>query len=235
MSTAEIVPINTAAEVQLAGKVSEWVTRARALRVIDQQTYDAACEELLANKALQKEVIAHHAPIKAASWAAHQVNLAQEKKLLDPLQQGESIVKPKLATYQAEQKRIADEARRKAEETERQRLLEEREAEIEQAESEGADVEEIAAIAEAPLPAPVVKVEPTFQRAAGVTTATVWKARVTAIQSIVKAATAGNSAAMSILQVNEVALNGLARSTRGTLQIPGVEFYSEDQVRAGRR
>jgi len=34
---------------------------------------------------------------------------------------------------------------------------------------------------------------------------------------------------------DEVKIGGVVRATKGSIQIPGIEIYSEDQVLAGRR
>jgi colicin import membrane protein len=208
---------------------------ARALAVTDQQSYNAAAERLLAVVSLRREIEQHHAPLKKSAHDAWQKVIAAEKRLLDPVVDAERIYKTGIASYEAEQRRLEAEARAKAEAEARLAAEEARERELEQAESEGADAEEVAAIANAPLPmvAPA-PVQPAFQPTRGVTTAANWKGEVTSLGALVKAIAQGQ-ATVNLVTPNEVAINQLARATRGTLEVPGIKFYSTTTVRAGRR
>jgi translation initiation factor IF-2 len=160
--------------------------------------------------------------------------IAAEKRLLDPVAEAERIYKSAIAAYEAEQRRIEDEARTKAEAEARRQAEEARERELEQAEAEGADAEEIAAMVNAPLTVAPPRVEPAFQPAKGVSVAANWKGEVTSLRALVKAIAEGK-ADLHLVKANDAAINEKARVTRGTLVIPGVRFFSEPVVRAGRR
>jgi hypothetical protein len=204
------------------------------LKVTDQQTYNLAAQRLLAIAELRREIQQHHEPLKKSAYAAWQAVIAVEKKLFDPVVQAERIYKDKLGEYTAEQQRLAEE-RRAVAESEARRLAEEaREHEIEQAEAEGADLEEITAMINAPLVVAPLRVEPAFQAARGVTTAVTWKGEVTSLAALVKAIAEGK-ADLHLVQANQAGINEKARATRGTLVIPGIRFFSEPVVRAGRK
>jgi hypothetical protein len=207
---------------------------AKALEIADQQSYNLAAERLLAVADLRREMVAHHAPIKRAAHEAWQQVIAAEKKLLDPVAEAEHVYKAGIARFEAEQRRIAAEALVKAEAEARRLAEEQRERELEQAEAQGADAEEITAMIAAPLVVAPQQVQPAFQAARGITTATNWKGEVTSLDALVKAIAAGK-ANVTLVTPNEVAINQLARATRGTLQVPGIRFFSEPIVRAGRR
>jgi hypothetical protein len=208
--------------------------QASALEVTDQPSYELAAERLLAVADLRREIVAHHEPIKRAAHTAWQQVLAAEKRLLDPVADAERIYKAGIASYEAEQRRIEAEARAKAE-TEARRLAEEqREREIEQAEAEGADLAEVTAMIAAPLPAIRPQSQPMFQSARGISTATNWKGEVVSLEKLVAAVAAGR-ANIALVMANETAINQLARATRGTLEVPGIRFFSQSTVRAGRR
>jgi hypothetical protein len=208
--------------------------QARAVEVTDQPSYELAAERLLAVADLRREIVAHHAPIKKAAHEAWQQVLAAEKRLLDPVTDAERIYKARIAAYETGQRRIEAEARAKAE-AEARRLAEEaREREIEQAEAEGADVEEITAMIAAPLSVAPAEAEPAFHAARGISTAVNWRGQVTSLGALVKAIAAGK-ANISLVMANEPAINQLARATRGTLEVPGIRFFSQPVVRAGRR
>jgi hypothetical protein len=206
---------------------------ARALKITDQPSYDLAAERLLAIVELRREIIDHHAPMKRAAHAAWQEVLVAEKKHLDQVAVAEAVYKDKISAYTAEQRRIEAEARAKAEAEARRLAEEQRERELEQAEAEGADVEEITAMINAPLVVAPPRVEPAFQAARRITTAVNWKGQVTSLEALVKAIAAGK-ANIGLVMANETAINQLARATRGTLEVPGVRFFHEPVVRAGR-
>jgi hypothetical protein len=218
----------------LENKALTLTQEARALAVTDQRTYQLAAERLLAVADLRREIVAHHEPIKRAAHSAWQQVLAAEKRLLDPVADAERIYKTGIASYEAEQRRREAEARAKAEAAAQRAAEEQRERELEQAEAQGADAEEITAMIAAPLVVPPARVEPAFQQAKGVTVAANWKGEVTSLEALVKGI-AGGKANLNLVMANEPAINQLARATRGTLQIPGIHFFSQSTVRAARR
>ena len=219
---------------ELETKAATLVEQARALEIRNRQTYELAAERLLGVAELRREITAHHAPMKKAAHAAWQETIAAEKRLLEPVEQAERLYKAGIALYESEQRRLEAEARVKAEAEARRTAEEAREREIQQAEAEGADAQEVAAMIAAPLVVAPPAVEPAFQQAKGVSTALNWKGEVTSMAALVKAIAAGE-ANISLVTPNEPAINQLARATRGTLQVPGVRFFSEPIVRAGRR
>jgi hypothetical protein len=156
------------------------------------------------------------------------------KKLLDPVAEAERIYQTAIGEYEAEQRRIEAKARAKAEEEARRKAEEQLERELEQAEAEGADEEEIAAMINAPLVVVPPKIESSFQQAKGVSVASNWKGEVVSLGKLVKAVAAGE-ANSNLVMANETAIHQLARATRGTLPVPGVRFYSQATVRAGKK
>ena len=84
---------------------------------------------------------------------------------------------------------------------------------------------------EMPAPTPVVPLVP---RAAGVSTRTVWKARVVDKSAFIRAA-AGRPEIEALLIVNEAALGQFAKATAGKAPLAGVTFYDEPVVAVRRR
>ena len=222
------------AVIEFEQKTGTLVEQAKALRITDQPSYNLAAERLLAVADLRREIVAHHEPIKRAAHAAWKQVIAAEDKLLGPVAEAERILKTAIGDWEAEQRRLENEARVKAEAEARRAAEEQRENELEQAEAEGATVEEITAMVNAPLIVEPPRIEPAFQPARGVSMAVNWKGEVTSLELLVKAIAAGR-ANINLVAGNEVAINQLARATRGTLQVPGVRFFSQSTVRAGRR
>jgi hypothetical protein len=226
--------IGKVAVIELEQRALTLADQARAVKVADQQSYELAAERLRGVADLRREIVAHHAGIKKAAHQAWQQVIAAEQRLLTPVAEAERIYKSAIADYEAEQRRIEAETRRVAEAEARRLAEEQRERELERAEAEGATGEEIEAMINEPLVVTPPRVEPAFQQAKGVSIAANWKGEVTSLDALVKAI-AGGKANVNLVMPNETAINQLARATHGTLQIPGIRFFSQSTVRAGRR
>ena len=208
--------------------------QARAIVIADQATYEQAGEKLLAVAELRREIEDHHRPLKQKAHEAHKAVCDAEKKMLGPVEEAESILKRGIATYTAEQRRIQEQREREAREAAERAQAEALEASVEAAEAEGASAEEVRAIIEQPAPAPVVYVPPTVQKVAGVSAAKTYRAEVYNLKELCKAVSRGE-VSEAFVSANLVALNGVARSTRGSVRIPGVRIVEDLNVRAGRR
>ena len=224
----------TPAATDLERRGNTLADEARALEVYDQDTYDFAAERLRAVVVLRTEIIEHHAEMKHRSYEAWQAVIAAEKRLLDPVADAERTCKRAIAAYETEQRRIQAEARQRAEAEAQAVAAEQREREIEQAEAAGADAEEVAALCAEPLPMVLPEEPPaTFQKAAGISTANSWKGECVSLPLLVRAIAEGK-ANVSLVAPNNTAINALARATRGTLSVPGIQFFSSPTVRARR-
>ena len=197
--------------------------KADAIAVVDQASYDAANA---LNEAAYKEKKAFHVwfdPIDDASKKSRQAVIAQGKKIDEPLDYVIKITGNKAAAWmRAEQARIAEE-KRKAEEIARKAA---EEAALAAAEKLAADG--MTAAADAVLSAPVVTpkievAEPT--KAEGVSYREQFSAEVVDLMTLVKAVAEGK-APVCYLTADMTALNGWARSTKGTASIPGVKVVS---------
>lgn len=221
---------------ELETKALTFSDRARALAIIDQQTFDAAGEMLVAIKGLRAEAESHHRPIIDAAHKAHKAALDGLKKIDGPLAEAESIIKPKISGYLQEQERIRLEAERKARE-EAERLEAERlESAIVEAEQNGASVEEVAAMCEQPMPiAMPAPVAPAVRPVYGVSTAKTYRVEVISIRELCKAVAMGQ-VPETYVAANMPTLNGVARATKGAVRIPGCRVVEDSVVRAaGRR
>lgn len=151
------------------------------------------------------------------------------------LKNAEAIAKRALLDYQAEERRKAEEAERKARaeaeaarKAEEERLRQEQEAAELAGDMRKAEEleQEKAAIESMPEVVPPVVDAPKIQ---GVSTSKLWKGRVTNMSALLKhIVDSGNFE--NLVEVNQSALNQLAKSTKGTLNIPGVEFYAEESM-----
>ena len=206
-----------------------WPETARAIQIVDQESYSKAALLLVDIASLEKEIIDHHKPIKAAAHAAHKAATAAEKCLLDPLTEAKQIVKRAVGTWEDEQERIRREIERKAQEAARRAEEEARLALAVQAEQAGATEETIAELVEAPLSMPAPVIPMTFDRTKGVTTSKRWSAQLMNLKQLCRAVAEG-AVSTELVQPNMIALNAMARAMKSTMNIPGVRAVAETSV-----
>jgi hypothetical protein len=232
-TVAEVVPMRRP-PADWDVETSMLAAEARALAIVDQQSYETAGERLKGIVKLHDRISKHHETVRKSTYKAWQDAIATEKNVLTPVIEAEDIYRDKINVWEREQKRLEAEARARAEAEARRLAEEQRETEIEQAEAEGADVEEIAAMARAPLPSLPVTVQPTFERMSGISTADKWIVEVYSLNLLLKAVLEGKTAS-EFVTVNISALKNSARSSKGTLVVPGVRFINAGTTRVSHK
>jgi hypothetical protein len=195
--------------------------QAEAVKIVDQFTYDHAVEGLKAASALEKQIIEHHAPMKADAFKAHQTICQKEKELLAPVQAAKGLYSRAIGTWDAEQRRKEEEERRRLEAEERKRQDEAALAEAVAAQEEGATEDEVMAVLESPRAMPKVAPVPGYVRAAGIRPSTHYSAEQVSFEQLVKAAAANPKAYLSYLLPNMSVINGLARTQKEMFNVPG--------------
>ncbi|HCU25404.1 MAG TPA: hypothetical protein DF383_10315 [Deltaproteobacteria bacterium] len=211
-------------ERELETKALSVPDQARAIQITDTNTYTKAGELLLAIKDLRKEIDATFDPIVKKAHEAHKEAVAQKKKVEAPLAEAEGIIKPRIAAYQAEQERIRREEEARLREEARKREEEERLALALEAEKEG--MPEVAEeILEVPAFVPPPVVPSSTPKVSGISTRTVWKHRIINADLLPR----------QYLMPDEKALAAHGRALGSRAKVPGVEFYPEQVVAAGRR
>ncbi len=243
---AAIQPPNAAA---MTSRAESALAMVQSMVVDSAETYELAADELKSIKARSKSIEEQRTsitgPINKALKAVNDLFRGPGEYL----DQAEKIIKGKMLAYTTEQQRIADEERRRSEaaiQAEQMRLTREA-AEIEaaaKAEAESllaagdaekaAEVEAAAAIESASLSAtalvmtaPAPQVAPA--KAAGISMRSSWKATCEN-KAMLIAFAADNPQFQNLLDVNQTALNQLAKAMRDTLEIPGVRVYEEKQL-----
>lgn len=240
MTPLELVVDNPKA-AEVTAQALSWPDRARALVVSDDASYTAAAETLKGIKTLRGEVDAAFDPIVKSAFTAHRTAVEQKRKAEAPLTEAETIIKRALGVYQQEQQRLADERRREEE----RKAREAAEAEIlERAaamEKEGHDygdaalVEEAHALIEQPVSvAPVAPAPRPTPAVTGISHRTTYSAEITNFAALVQHV-AKHPNLLPLLKVDQVALNGQARSLRESLSLPGVRLVKQQTVAAGSR
>lgn len=213
-------------ELRAAGDAT--VKSANAIKISDNTAYEGAGKFLVEIKQRSKQVTEYWKPLKDKAKAAHQEIVDKEKAMLSPLSDAETIIKREMVRYNAEveaQRRAAEAEARRRQQEERDRLL----AEAIAAEKIGNAASAAASVAMAEMvedmAAPAIVAE--APKAAGVSMRKTWKARVT---DPVAVPIYANGA--EIRPIDAAALNNIARLTKGTANIPGVEFFEESSIGA---
>ena len=174
--------------------------------VVDQDTYVQANDLIGKLQTVRKEVVARFADPKKKAAEAHKAICVLEKDFLNPLDSRISALKNSTTNwYAAEQARIrAEEDRKRREAEEAARLAAEAEA---QGETELAQE----AVIEATMAQASVSVMPKVK---GTSMREVWEAEVTDINAVPR----------EYMIVNQAALDKIAQTMKGQLNIPGVRF-----------
>jgi hypothetical protein len=221
----------TALTTEIEARTRTMLERARAARIVDQASYEAAVELAKAIKDLRAEAEAHHRPVIQAALEAHRRALEAYRKIDEPLKAAEAEIKRLLAAWTAEQERLRQEAERRIREQIERIRAEALEAQIEQLEESGASPQEIEAVIRQAEAAPVVvpRVASSFQRADGVATRKIYRAHVACLIDLIRWV-AANPSHENLLQPNIPALNALARAQGSALSIPGVRVVIEESV-----
>ncbi len=214
-------------------KALAYPDQAKALRILNAESYQAACEFLKGIKALRTEIADTFEPHIKRAHEAHKALLKEKADAETPLAEAERITKSALVVYDQEQERIrrAEQARIQAEV--RRQEEERRLAEAVALEAAGEQAEAEALIA-APVDVPTIAVAPTTPKVSGITYRETWGAKVTDLGKLV-AYVAQQPQFANLLSANMTALNAQARSLKGQMQIPGVEAVCTRDVAAGSR
>ena len=93
------------------------------------------------------------------------------------------------------------------------------------------DTQAAARLLNQPVQAPTVLPAPVFlppvavsaPQAEGISFSTTWSAELTSLRDLVRAAAGGHPGAMACVTFDQVRANGLARSLKDTMAIPGVK------------
>lgn len=231
---------------------------AQSLTVACREHDEAAQGFLRAIVQRKKVIVDALAPAKSAAHKAHKELTMLEAKLCDPLDTARAIITGKVLAFQqverrkaeAEAHRLQEEAR-KVEQARRQAELDALEAARKVAEEEAlcaamaadepdqeimlvqaeaanaAAQAEASRIAQEPITAPVVRVAPAVAEVKGVANTGRWKAEMIDKLALIRHV-AENPQWVHVLTADMTVLNGLARSQKEMLQMPGVRAVREE-------
>lgn len=222
-------------------KALTWPDRARGITIASDVSYVEAGEMLKGIKALRKEVDAAFDPIIQKAHEAHKEACGQKRKAETPLLEAEQILKRGLVAYETEQERLRRAEQRRLQEeariAEEQRCVEEAAALEAQATATGdeslrAEAEQL--ISE-PVAAPAVYVPPSTPKVSGISYRENWRIDPNVDIKALCLAVAQGKQPTSLILANVTALNGLARSLKGQMSVPGVKVVCEKIASAGSR
>lgn len=201
-----------------APSLVEW---ARGLTIATSEQFTDAGERLQGIKALQKEIADHFGPMKTKTHAAWKEICAKEREMLDPLFEAESLTKKAIGTYQSEQEKARREEQRRLQAEADERARRDREAlEAKAAKAKKPETQQKYAEAAQAVVAPVVRVEPTLPKVASIQTREVWTYEV------------HNEALVpsEFRQIDHKKLASYARAMKQSANVPGVRFFTEQQI-----
>lgn len=202
------------------------VQQAEDIRVVDAESFQQA--GVFARRVTAGIKMAHELmdPVCESAHTAHKVAVAQLKKLVEPFETAKKLVGAQTAAWdQQERDRVrreqqaADAERRRLEDEERLRAATRLEAQGKPAAAEAA----LTAPVQVPVFTPPIR---QAEKAEGLSFRDNWKAQVTDLMALVQAVAEGK-ASLACLEPNMVTLNGLARSLKDQMRVPGVEARNE--------
>lgn len=221
----------------LASEIEPVKQRVAIMLIVDADSYRDAASELKAIKAKAKQLEDQRKSLTAPTDELKKRIMDLFRGPLDMLAQAESSIKRSMIAYDQEQERIRreEEARiREAQRKEQERLrklAEENARKAAEARESGNEAKAVQYEARAEEQITRAETTPTAvvladarPKVAGISTIEIWHARVTDPAQIPR----------EYMIPNLDMLGRIAKNTKGTIAIPGVEFYAEKTMRAGR-
>lgn len=209
-----------------------------AVVISDQTSYDAAVARLTEIKTWRKRWAEYWTPLKDAAHKSWKGLCDKFNEGDSPAATAENTVKRAILDWDMEQERLRQEAQRKAEEEARKKEEEERAAQAAQMEFEGVSEDDIDAVLSAPPVAVAPVVQPTYQKASGISKRDNWVTKVTDLKSLCKAIGAGKfklnpTETQKAVEFFESLLKSHAVANQTTMNIPGCK--AENQPILGAR
>lgn len=218
--------IETPDSDDLRSEGSAIVAQANGLAVTT-KAEDAVAQDLWkACSDAEKKVHERLDPIVKQANDTHKSLTKLRRDILKPFAEGKAITSRKCGEYEREERRKADDKAREIAEKERKAEEERQLLAACQAEDEGDSEAEVQAIVDEPVVVPTVVVKPEVAETPGMGRRTTWHAEVTDLKALIKYVSE-NDEWQSLLHPSTTALNGLARSQKGKLRIPGVKAVEE--------
>lgn len=215
---------------ELRGEIKSVEQRARDLQIATPEDYEGAGDILKEAKSFQKKVNDWFDPLVKNAHRAWKSLTEKRAETLQPATNVERILKDKMLEYnrkkaeeaRKEQERLQAEAEAKAR-RERERLMK-------RAETLKTEEKRQQALQEAEQVQTVqVTVESEAPKQEGVVIKKTWKAKVVDQKQVIKSALEG-TIPITMIVIDQSALNKFAQMTKGEINVPGVKFYQEESM-----
>jgi len=222
-----VEPISTEVAVRAQQEAPAMLKKAEAIVILNQSQYESANDVMKVVKTKYKELDTKRKEITKPLDQAKNAVMDLFRQPLELLKQAEATIKKLMIDYADEQDRLRREEQRKleakarAEEDRKRKELEERAKKWAAKGKEGKAEELLEQAEEVEVVAPVVA--PKVEKIKGVSFKENWSAIVVDETKVPR----------EYLQVNTMALNRIAKATKGSIKIPGVEFKM-DKILASR-
>ena len=211
--------MNTTIALEVEESALSIPAQAQAFRITTTNDYKQADDLLVAWKGIENEIHTAFDPVVDAAHKTHKEAVSQRKKYLDPIENGRSILKPKMFVFQKEQERIRYEAQKKAEEETRKQAEELALQAAVEAEAAGnkelaeAIINEPVKAAPVSIPKVVPKSETRFRLQ--------YYAEILDLRKLIAEIAAGRQP-ITLVEPNMSALNKIAVALKDSMNIPGV-------------
>ncbi len=205
-----------------------------AVTITDQPSYEEAVEKFTLAKNWIDKAKAFFKPIKDATHAAHKTACENERKVIFPVEAALAQTKQSLVQWDNKQEQLRREEEHRLREQAEREAEEQRLADAVHAEEMGAAPEQVDAILETPvaITAPV-QAAPTYQKSSAVQMRDNWGGVCDDLFALVKAV-AKDKSKIGLLQVNQPALNSMAKALKETMNIPGCRAVNNRIAASGR-
>ena len=208
--------------------------RLQIIAIVDQPTYDAAVSARTEATTWLKSARSFFKGLKDPAYAAWKNICSNENTVCDPVETTIQQINRELVRYDQEQERIRREEQARIDREARARAEAERLAQVEEMQAAGADEEAIDAALEEPVQITHVAVAaPTYEKSKSVVMRDNWSGECFDLFALVKAV-AKDRSKIGLLQVNQQALNQMAKALKGTMAIPGCRPVNNTVVASGR-
>ncbi|HEX2882788.1 MAG TPA: hypothetical protein VHO25_24885 [Polyangiaceae bacterium] len=207
--------------------------QARTLRIADQQSYGLVVEVFDAACQMEAAIKADFETPKSNAHKLHKSICDLEKKYLGPVSEAKELTSRAIGSWDAEQKRLADQEQKRLEAEALRRAEVEAEQAALDAIDQGATEEEVAVIAGSPAPIPRITVAPSHVPAKA--TSSRWSAspkgsNYEALLALVKAAAANPEAYLICLEPAMPEINRRAQRQQQAFNVPGFEAKPENKA-----
>lgn len=203
----------------ISRKVETAVQEAMAFVVTTRDDYEQAAQRTLVCRALLKEIDAAFNPTIAAADHAHKIAVKSKNDKAGPVRGAMAVYDQKMVVWDSEQvqERLKEAAR--LQEVARRAAEDARIREAEALERKGKKEAAEALICK-PVEVPVVHVEPPAE-VKGISFRETWSAEVKDLAALVDHV-AKDHGLLYLLEANMTAINGMARSLKANMNLPGV-------------